>query len=49
MARNIVGRWLLDFGEGTSLRIPLAGSVYKTLKQILKLCCATAHGFGALS
>jgi uncharacterized membrane protein len=36
MARNIVGRWLLDFGEGTLSRIPLAGSVYKTLKQILE-------------
>ncbi|MFM9111349.1 MAG: DUF502 domain-containing protein [Prochlorococcaceae cyanobacterium] len=35
MARNIVGRWLLEFGEGTLLRIPLAGSVYKTLKQLL--------------
>ena len=33
MARNIVGRWLLEFGEGTLSRIPLAGSVYKTLKQ----------------
>ncbi len=36
MARNIVGRWLLDFGEGTLQRIPLAGSVYKTLKQLLE-------------
>jgi uncharacterized membrane protein len=36
MARNIVGRWLLEFGEGTLLRIPLAGSVYKTLKQLLE-------------
>jgi uncharacterized membrane protein len=36
MARNIVGRWLLDYGEGTLARIPLAGSVYKTLKQILE-------------
>ncbi len=36
MARNIVGRWLLEFGEGTLLRIPLAGSVYKTLKQFLE-------------
>jgi uncharacterized membrane protein len=36
MARNIVGRWLLAFGEGTLLRIPLAGSVYKTLKQLLE-------------
>ncbi len=36
MARNIVGRWLLEFGEGTLSRIPLAGSVYKTLKQLLE-------------
>ena len=36
MARNIVGRWLLEFGEGTLPRIPLAGSVYKTLKQLLE-------------
>ena len=36
MARNLVGRWLLEFGEGTLLRIPLAGSVYKTLKQLLE-------------
>ena len=36
MARNIVGRWLLEFGEGTLQRIPLAGSVYKTLKQLLE-------------
>lgn len=36
MARNIVGRWLLDFGEQLLQSIPLAGSVYKTLKQILE-------------
>jgi uncharacterized membrane protein len=36
MARNIVGRWLLEFGEGTLLRIPVAGTVYKTLKQLLE-------------
>ncbi len=36
MARNIVGSWLLEFGEGTLQRIPLAGSVYKTLKQLLE-------------
>ena len=35
MARNFVGRWLLEFGEGTLSKIPLAGSVYKTLKQLL--------------
>nr|WP_286186499.1 DUF502 domain-containing protein [Geitlerinema sp. P-1104] len=36
MARNIVGRWLLDFGENLVQAIPLAGSVYKTLKQLLQ-------------
>jgi len=36
MARNIAGRWLLDFGEQFLQAIPLAGSVYKTLKQILE-------------
>ncbi|MEM1368844.1 MAG: DUF502 domain-containing protein [Cyanobacteria bacterium P01_H01_bin.15] len=36
MARNIVGKWLLDFGEKFLQAIPLAGSVYKTLKQILE-------------
>ncbi|MFB2835906.1 DUF502 domain-containing protein [Floridanema evergladense] len=36
MARNIVGRWLLDFGERIVHAIPLAGSVYKTLKQLLE-------------
>ncbi len=36
MARNIVGRWLLDLGERLLQAIPLAGSVYKTLKQILE-------------
>lgn len=36
MARNIAGRWLLDFGEQVLQAIPLAGSVYKTLKQLLE-------------
>jgi uncharacterized membrane protein len=36
MARNIVGRWLLDFGEQILQAIPLAGAVYKTLQQILE-------------
>ncbi len=36
MARNIAGRWLLDLGERTLQAIPLAGSVYKTLKQLLE-------------
>lgn len=36
MARNIAGRWLLDFGERLLQAIPLAGAVYKTLKQLLE-------------
>lgn len=36
MARNIVGQWLLNTGEQTVESIPLAGSVYKTLKQLLE-------------
>ena len=36
MARNIFGQWLLNFGEKFLQAIPLAGSVYKTLKQILE-------------
>lgn len=36
MARNIVGRWLLDIGERLLQAIPLAGAVYKTLKQLLE-------------
>jgi uncharacterized membrane protein len=36
MARNIVGRWLLNFGEQVLQAIPLAGAVYKTLKQLLE-------------
>ncbi|MGI0482414.1 DUF502 domain-containing protein [Geminocystis sp. CENA526] len=36
MARNIVGRWLLDVGERILQGIPLAGTIYKTLKQILE-------------
>ena len=36
MARNIVGRWLLDFGERVLQSIPLAGAVYVTLQQILQ-------------
>ncbi|MGE5657877.1 MAG: DUF502 domain-containing protein [Actinomycetota bacterium] len=36
MARNIVGRWLLDLGERLLQAIPLAGAVYKTLKQLLE-------------
>ncbi|GAB1544391.1 DUF502 domain-containing protein [Scytonema sp. NUACC21] len=36
MARNIAGRWLLDLGERLLQAIPLAGQVYKTLKQLLE-------------
>jgi len=36
MARNIGGRWLLDVGERILQSIPLAGSVYKTLQQLLQ-------------
>lgn len=36
MARNIAGRWLLDVGERILQAIPLAGSIYKTLQQILE-------------
>ena len=36
MARNIVGQWVLNTSEQTVQAIPLAGSVYKTLKQLLE-------------
>lgn len=36
MARNIAGQWLLAFSERMLQAIPLAGSVYKTLKQLLE-------------
>lgn len=36
MARNIAGRWLLDLGERILQSIPLAGSIYKTLQQLLQ-------------
>jgi uncharacterized membrane protein len=36
MARNIFGQWLLNVGEKILQSIPLAGAVYKTLKQILE-------------
>jgi uncharacterized membrane protein len=35
MARNFVGQWLLKTGETFVQSIPLAGDVYKTLKQLL--------------
>jgi uncharacterized membrane protein len=44
MARNIVGRWLLDFGERLLQAIPLAGSVYKTLKQLLETVLKDSNG-----
>jgi uncharacterized membrane protein len=44
MARNIVGRWLLDFGEKILQAIPLAGSVYKTLKQLLETILKDTNG-----
>ncbi|AFY59325.1 DUF502 domain-containing protein [Synechococcus sp. PCC 6312] len=36
MARNIVGRWLLEAGEGILTKIPLAGTVYRVLQQLLE-------------
>jgi uncharacterized membrane protein len=36
MARNIAGRWLLDLGERIVQSIPLAGSIYKTIQQLLQ-------------
>ena len=36
MARNIAGRWLLDLGERIVQSIPLAGSVYKTIQQLVQ-------------
>lgn len=36
MARNIAGRWLLDLGERILQSIPLAGSFYKTIQQLLQ-------------
>lgn len=44
MARNIVGRWLLDVGERLLQAIPLAGSVYKTLKQLLETLLKDSSG-----
>jgi uncharacterized membrane protein len=36
MARNIAGKWLLNLGEQLLQAIPLAGAIYKTLKQLLE-------------
>jgi uncharacterized membrane protein len=44
MARNIVGRWLLDVGERVLQAIPLAGQVYKTLKQLLETILKDTNG-----
>lgn len=44
MARNIAGRWLLDLGEQLLQAIPLAGSVYKTLKQLLETLLKDTNG-----
>ncbi|MCY7320279.1 MAG: DUF502 domain-containing protein [Phormidesmis sp. CAN_BIN36] len=44
MARNIAGRWLLDFGERVLQAIPLAGAVYKTLKQLLQTLFKDSNG-----
>ena len=44
MARNIGGRWLLDVGEQLLQAIPLAGSVYKTLKQLLETLLKDTNG-----
>lgn len=44
MARNIAGKWLLDLGERLLQAIPLAGSVYKTLKQLLETLLKDSNG-----
>ncbi len=44
MARNIAGRWLLDIGEQLLQAIPLAGAVYKTLKQLLETLLKDSNG-----
>lgn len=44
MARNIAGRWLLDVGEDLLAAIPLAGAVYKTLKQLLETILKDSNG-----
>jgi uncharacterized membrane protein len=36
MARNLAGRWLLDTSERILQAIPLAGALYKILKQLLE-------------
>lgn len=44
MARNIAGRWLLDVGEKMLQAIPLAGAIYKTLKQLLETLLRDSGG-----
>lgn len=44
MARNIAGKWLLDLGERVLQAIPLAGAVYKTLKQLLETLLKDSNG-----
>ncbi|MDB9454332.1 DUF502 domain-containing protein [Dolichospermum circinale] len=44
MARNIAGKWLLDVGEQLLHAIPLAGQVYKTLKQLLETLLKDSPG-----
>jgi uncharacterized membrane protein len=44
MARNIAGKWLLDLGENLLQAIPLAGAVYKTLKQLLETVLKDSNG-----
>ncbi|MBD1857776.1 DUF502 domain-containing protein [Leptolyngbya sp. FACHB-402] len=44
MARNIAGRWLLDVGEQVLQAIPLAGAIYKTLKQLLETVLRDSSG-----
>jgi uncharacterized membrane protein len=44
MARNIVGRWLLDLGEQFLQGIPLTGAIYKTLKQLLETLLKDSNG-----
>lgn len=44
MARNIAGRWLLEVGERVLQAIPLAGQVYKTLKQLLETLLKDSNG-----
>jgi uncharacterized membrane protein len=44
MARNIAGRWLLDVGERLLQAIPLAGAIYKTLKQLLETLLRDSNG-----